>query len=97
MPPTRDFQESASYMRDADLVISVDTSVLHLAGSMGVETWGLLPFTSEWRWQSDPDRTAWYPSVRLFRQDQPGNWSGVLARVEAALREKVATKLATGD
>ena len=70
-----------------DLVISVDTAVAHLAGAMGKPVWILNRFDSCWRWLAGRDDSPWYPSARLFRQDAPGDWPGVIARVAGALGE----------
>ena len=59
---------------------------LHLAAALGVPTWLLLPFAPDWRWTLDGDSTPWYPTARLFRQTAPGDWPGVIAAVEAALK-----------
>lgn len=68
-----------------DLVISVDTSVAHLAGAMGRPTWILLPFIPDWRWLLDRDDSPWYSSARLFRQAQAGDWAAVIHRVSVEL------------
>jgi ADP-heptose:LPS heptosyltransferase len=69
-----------------DLVISVDTSVAHLAGAMGKPVWILLPWMQlDFRWPSDQDLTPWYPSARLFRQQADGRWESIVHRVEQAL------------
>jgi tetratricopeptide (TPR) repeat protein len=81
-----DFEATAALIETLDVVIAVDTAVAHLAGAMGRSTFLLLPFAPDWRWPpSRPDDTAWYPSMRLFRQTQPGDWGAVVARVAAAL------------
>jgi len=80
-PELEDFDDTAAVLAQCDLVISVDTSVAHLAGALGRPLWVLLPFASDWRWTADGERSPWYPSARLFRQPRPGNWDGVVSNV----------------
>jgi tetratricopeptide (TPR) repeat protein len=80
-----DFDDTAAVVSLVDLVISVDTSVVHLAGALGRPTWVLVPFSPDWRWMPDRDSTPWYPTARLFRQHAPGDWAGVVDRVREAL------------
>jgi tetratricopeptide (TPR) repeat protein len=80
-----DFDDTAAVMAFADLVIAVDTSVVHLAGAMGRPVWVLLPFQPDWRWLLDRDDSPWYPSARLFRQPRPGDWDSVIGQVKEAL------------
>ena len=79
------YADTAALIANLDLVISVDTSVAHLAGALAKPLWLLLPFTPDWRWQLDRDDSPWYPTARLFRQDETRGWDGVMARVQAAL------------
>lgn len=88
-PALTDFQETAGVIENLDLVITVDSSVAHLAGSMGKPTWTLLPFDCDWRWQTAGDSSPWYPSMRLFRQSEPGNWQAVLSKVRLSLKNIV--------
>ncbi len=76
-----DFSDTAAILALCDLVIAVDTAVVHLAGAMGRPVWVLLPFAPDWRWTRDGETTPWYPTARLFRQTSLGDWDGVLARV----------------
>lgn len=79
------FEDTASIIRELDLVITVDTSVVHLAGTIGKETWTLLPFNPDWRWTIEGEQTEWYPNMRLFRQENPGDWDGLFERVKKEL------------
>ena len=85
-----DFTDTAALVSCVDLVISVDTSVAHLAGALGCPVWILLPYSPEWRWLLDRDDSPWYPSARLFRQTETRQWPGVLARVRAELQDLIA-------
>jgi tetratricopeptide (TPR) repeat protein len=80
-----DFAETAAMVSHLDLLITVDTSVGHLAGAMGKPVWTLLAFHPDWRWLLDRENSPWYPQTRLFRQASPRDWSDPLARVSDAL------------
>ncbi|MBK8163487.1 MAG: tetratricopeptide repeat protein [Gammaproteobacteria bacterium] len=80
-----DFDDTAALIESLDLVISVDTSVAHLAGALGKPTWILLPYTPDWRWLLDREDSPWYPGVRLFRQTRPGDWDSVIRRITGEL------------
>ncbi len=84
-PLFRDYADTAGTIDNLDLVLSVDTSVAHLAGAMGKPTWVMLPFVPDWRWIIGRDDTPWYPEMRLFRQQSAGDWGGVIARVKESL------------
>jgi tetratricopeptide (TPR) repeat protein len=85
----RAFVDSAALMRLADLVITSDTALAHLAGGLGVPVWLVLHFAGDWRWLRGRDDCPWYPTMRLFRQQTTGDWAGVFERVVSALRERV--------
>lgn len=80
-----DFAETAAVISVLDLVITVDTAVAHLAGSLGKPVWLLLPYASDWRWMLDREDSPWYPTMRLFRQSRPGAWGELVKRVVRAL------------
>jgi tetratricopeptide (TPR) repeat protein len=79
------FSDTAAIISLMDLVISSDTSVVHLAGALGKPVWILLQFVPDWRWLLDREDSPWYPTARLFRQDETRQWDNVIARVHVAL------------
>ncbi|HEY9850039.1 MAG TPA: tetratricopeptide repeat protein [Leptolyngbyaceae cyanobacterium] len=81
------FADTAAVITQMDLVITVDTAVAHLAGALGKPVWVLLCYNSDWRWIIDRDDTPWYPTMRLFHQNNPGDWQEVLERVRQSLTE----------
>ncbi len=85
------FTDTAAVMNQLDLVITSDTSVAHLAGALGVRVWVALGVSSDWRWLRDRDDTPWYPTMRLFRQQRPGDWEGVFDRIAKALRDTLGS------
>lgn len=80
------YTDTARAIAGLDLILTVDTSIAHLAGAMGKPCWVLLPFVPDWRWQLGRDDTPWYPSVRLFRQPGHGNWDAVVRSVSEELQ-----------
>ena len=84
-----DMAATAGLIAALDLVISVDTAVAHLAGMMGKPVWLLLPHAPEWRWLGTRGDSPWYPSARLFRQPEPGNWRAAAEEVRVALAKRV--------
>ena len=80
-----DFDDTAALIAELDLVVSVDTSVVHLAGALGRPVFVLLPFASDWRWRTRRADSDWYPTARLFRQAAPGDWASVVTEVREAI------------
>jgi hypothetical protein len=91
-----DFADTAALIANLDLVISVDTSVAHLAAAMGKPVWVLDRFDSCWRWLRGREDSPWYPTLRLFRQPVSGDWDAVVARVALALEARIAGEPGTG-
>jgi ADP-heptose:LPS heptosyltransferase len=81
LPADTPLVDTAALVAELDLVISVDTSIAHLAGCLGRRCWLLLPFAPDWRWMLGRDDTPWYPAMRLYRQPQLRDWPSVVARV----------------
>ena len=75
----------AAVIEQLDLVITVDTLAAHLAGALGKSAWVLLQYAADWRWMINRDDSPWYPTVKLYRQDAPGDWSSVVEKVERDL------------
>jgi Flp pilus assembly protein TadD len=80
------FAETGAVIAGIDLVLAVDTAVVHLAGAIGKPAWVLVPNPADWRWMVGREDNLWYPSLRLFRQEKPNDWAPVIARAAAALR-----------
>ena len=87
-----DFADTAALIEALDLVISIDTSVAHLAGGLGWPVWIVLKSNPDWRWQLTREGSPWYPTARLFRQHQPGDWDEVMQRIAAELAKVAAGK-----
>ncbi len=83
------FEDTAAIIENLDLVITVDTSVAHLAGALGKETWVLLPLNSDWRWLMDRNDSPWYPTLRLFRQSKIGEWEQVFVDLKNQLLNRL--------
>jgi tetratricopeptide (TPR) repeat protein/glycosyltransferase involved in cell wall biosynthesis len=95
-PQLEDFADTAGAIAQLDLVITIDTAVAHLAGALGKPVWVLLPFAPDWRWMRDRSDSPWYPTLRLFRQTQPGNWQEVGDRIAQELRQTVEKSAKVG-
>jgi ADP-heptose:LPS heptosyltransferase len=81
------FRDTAAVLKNLDLVVTCDTVFGHLAGALAVPVWVALPFVPDWRWLLHRPDSPWYPTVRLFRQSQPGHWPEVFARMAAEVRK----------
>ncbi|WP_328514360.1 glycosyltransferase family 9 protein, partial [Ralstonia solanacearum] len=85
----RDFEDTAAILSIADLLVSVDSAPVHLAGALGRPVWVMLPFVPDWRWLLERTDTPWYPGMRLFRQHARGNWDGALSAMACELARLV--------
>ncbi len=92
-----DFESTAALVSTLDLVIAIDTAVAHLAGALGKPTWILLTYLPDWRWMIEGERSAWYPTARLFRQPEAGDWNAVLTDVRNALAALCESRHAAND
>ena len=86
----KDYSDTAGAIRNLDLVVTVDTSVAHLAGALGVKTFMLLPYCTDWRWFDDKVKTPWYNSVKLFKQTDPKDWDSIIEKVTEELKNEQA-------
>jgi hypothetical protein len=87
------FIDTAAVMSSLDLIITSDTSVAHLAGALARPTWVALKYVPDWRWMLDREDSPWYPTVRLFRQRLPGEWSSVFSCIHNELRTLVSQRV----
>jgi ADP-heptose:LPS heptosyltransferase len=86
--PRPPWRPASPAIRNLDLVISIDTAVAHLAGALGVPVWIMLRHVADWRWPAGREDSPWYPSMRLFRQEKPGEWGPVVEQVAMCLRDQ---------
>jgi len=86
------FMDTAAIMHALDLVITIDTSIAHLAGALGIPVWLLLPYRTDWRWLLDQTKSPWYPTMRLFRQARPGDWQGVMQTITQEAAQLIKKK-----
>ncbi|OGU10250.1 MAG: hypothetical protein A2075_21610 [Geobacteraceae bacterium GWC2_58_44] len=84
-PGIGDFSDTAAYASQLDLIVTADTSVAHLCGGLALPVWVLIPYLPDWRWLLEREDSPWYPTMRLFRQQSPGDWEGVVLRLREAL------------
>jgi len=87
----KDFADTAAFIDNLDLVVTVDTAAAHLAGALGKPVWILNRFDTDWRWLLDRADSHWYPTARLFRQEKPGDWDSVIQRIKAELERLAAS------
>jgi Flp pilus assembly protein TadD len=87
------FMDTAAVMKNLDLVVTIDSAVGHLAGGLGVPVWVALPSFPDWRWLQHGEQTAWYPTMRLFRQTATGDWSGVFQRMASELHSQLSSRM----
>ena len=88
------FTDSAAVMKHLDLVVTCDSAVAHLAGALGVPVWTALPTAADWRWFQDREDSPWYPTMRLFRQQEPGDWRGLFEGLATTLAEEIGAEMA---
>lgn len=82
-----DYTDTAALLKNMDILITIDSSIAHISGALGVKTFLLLPHTPEWRWFNDNEKSSWYNSVKIFRQNEPNNWQEVIKLVENEIRK----------
>jgi tetratricopeptide (TPR) repeat protein len=91
------FMDSAALIKNLDLIISVDTSVIHLAGGLGAKIWMLHPYSTDWRWIVNRTDSYWYPNLRIFKQQKPFDWEGVMENVAHELQKLISQQQTKGD
>ena len=89
----RDFDDTAAVVKQMDLVISCDTALAHLAGALQVPVWLAIRYAPDWRWLLDRSDTPWYPTMRIYRQPQPGDWQGLFEQMQQPLQSLVEQRL----
>ena len=92
-PYITDYMDTAALLKNIDILITIDTSIAHLAGAIGVKTILMLPYDTEWRWFNDTDTTPWYDSVKIFKQDINSSWCDVVSRIMDYLKEEYESKI----
>ena len=93
----RSLDDFAAQTSALDLVISTSNTTVHMAGALGKQVWTLLPYIPDWRWMLDREDTSWYPSMRLFRQNETGDWSGVFSQVKSELEQYMVDNAVEGS
>jgi hypothetical protein len=90
------FMDTAAIMRNLDLVVTTDTAIAHLAGALGVPVWVALSKIADWRWMCEREDSPWYPTMKLFRQTELGNWKPVFERIAEEVEKLVSAKRGSG-
>ena len=93
-PKITDFYDSSAFLKEMDLLITIDTAIVHQAGALGVPTWLMLLYFSDWRWDRNRDDNDWYPNLRIFRQEIEGSWGEPARKLEVAFDKWVEEKTA---
>jgi len=93
----RNLDDFAAQISALDLIISTSNTTVHMAGALGKQVWTLLPYIPDWRWMLDREDTPWYPSMRLFRQNETGDWSGVFSQVKSELEQYMVDNAVEGS
>lgn len=91
-PTISSFSDTAAYLMEMDLIVTVDTAGAHLAGALGRTVWTFLPFVPDWRWMLDTTTTPWYPTMRLYRQTELGNWNEPITRLKKDFNDFLALR-----
>ena len=86
-PYINDYNDTAALLANMDIVVTIDSSIAHMAGAMGIQTYLVLPFTPEWRWFNDDKTTPWYDSVKIYKQTEIGDWKSVISRINKDLKK----------
>ena len=92
----QNLDDFAAQVSALDLVISTSNTTVHMAGALGKQVWTLLPYIPDWRWMLEREDTPWYPSMRLFRQSELGDWSRVFVQVRSNLERYIADNVVEG-
>jgi ADP-heptose:LPS heptosyltransferase len=86
------FSDTAALMSEMDLILTIDTSVAHLAGALGINFWVMLPFSTDYRWTENLEKSPWYPTSKLYRADKPGNWQLMINLIKKDLGDITSKK-----
>ena len=88
-PYIQNYSDTAALLKNIDILITIDTSIAHLAGAMGIRTYLMLPYDSEWRWFYNEKSTEWYNSIKIFKQNIPNDWDSVIDRIKIEIENNI--------